>query len=250
MEQGEEIQSKRGRILAVALGLLAERGFHGAPISAIAKEAEIGVGTIYRYFKDKDSLIHEIFRELHSRYHQQVMTRFDPGRPLPERFHQIFDLLLRLFLAAPSEFRFMELYYYSPYATATAARLPAEEGVIFKTLQEAQAKGLCKDVPMQVLEALAWGPVVALAKEHSNRHLAVNDEIIAQTVQASWDAIRRCETRQAPHHRTTPDQPVKSGKKDAKQKQAAINHGQVLGTNDPRGNAPDPGSGLRQGRTR
>jgi len=191
MARDEELWDKRRRIMAVALGLLAERGFHGAPISAIAKEAEIGIGTIYRYFKDKDSLIHEIFRELHDRYQQQILAQFDPGRSLPERFHQIFDLLLRLFLAAPAEFRFMELYYYSPYATAAAARLPAEEGLIFQTLQEAREQGLCKDVPMQALEAMAWGPVVALAKEHSNRHLVVNNEIIAQTVQASWDAIRK-----------------------------------------------------------
>ncbi|MFH7325080.1 TetR/AcrR family transcriptional regulator [Desulfurivibrio sp. C05AmB] len=190
MAREKELQDKRRRIMAVALGLLAERGFHGAPIAAIAKEAGIGVGTIYRYFKDKDSLIHAIFRELHDRYQQQLLAEFDPDRPLPKRFSQIFSFLLRMFITAPAEFRFMELYYYSPYATASAARLPAEEGLILQTLQEAREQGLCKNVPMQALEAMAWGPVVALAKEHSNRHLAVNDEIIAQTVRASWDAIR------------------------------------------------------------
>ncbi|MDZ7640932.1 MAG: helix-turn-helix domain-containing protein [Desulfurivibrio sp.] len=65
---------KRQRIMAAALRLFAERGFHGAPTSAIAAEAGVGVGTIYRYFKDKDSLIHELCADLHERYQQAMLA--------------------------------------------------------------------------------------------------------------------------------------------------------------------------------
>ncbi|MDR1867263.1 MAG: TetR/AcrR family transcriptional regulator, partial [Treponema sp.] len=44
---------KRDDLLNAALKLIAGQGFHAAPMSQIAEEANIGVGTIYRYFKNK-----------------------------------------------------------------------------------------------------------------------------------------------------------------------------------------------------
>ncbi|MFU8818255.1 MAG: TetR/AcrR family transcriptional regulator [Desulfurivibrio sp.] len=181
---------KRQLIMTAALQLFAERGFHGAPTSAIAAGAGVGVGTIYRYFKDKDSLVHELCTELHQHYQQTILAELDPRLPPRERLEQIFAVLLRIFIAAPDEFRFMELYYYSSYATSPASRCPEEDSIVFQTIREAREQGLCKDAPLQVLEALAWGPLVALAKEHSNRNLVVDQKIMALTVRASWDAIR------------------------------------------------------------
>jgi AcrR family transcriptional regulator len=48
------------RILAAALELYAERGFHATQTPGIAKRAGLSVGGLYRYFRDK----HEIFLEL------------------------------------------------------------------------------------------------------------------------------------------------------------------------------------------
>jgi AcrR family transcriptional regulator len=48
------------RILAAALALYAEKGFHATQTPDIAERAGMSVGALYRYFRDK----HEIFREL------------------------------------------------------------------------------------------------------------------------------------------------------------------------------------------
>ncbi|MBQ4491867.1 MAG: helix-turn-helix transcriptional regulator, partial [Deltaproteobacteria bacterium] len=53
-------KDRRTSILEAALGLIAERGFHGTPAALIAERAGVGVGTIYRYFRDKDELIHAV----------------------------------------------------------------------------------------------------------------------------------------------------------------------------------------------
>ena len=186
-----EKTGKRELILQAALGLFAERGFHGSPTSAIAREAGIGVGTIYRYFQDKETLIHELFHDLQQGFHRHLLAGYDASAPLPRRFQQLLGQLLQLFIRNPTEFRFMELYYYSPYATAASSRLPDDQGIIYQVLREAQAQGLCKEVPMKVLEALAWGPLVALAKENSIRRLDIKREIIDQTARAAWDAVRQ-----------------------------------------------------------
>lgn len=47
---------RRADILKAATRVFAEKGFHKATMSDIAKQAEYAVGTIYLYFKDKQAL--------------------------------------------------------------------------------------------------------------------------------------------------------------------------------------------------
>jgi len=51
---------KRAEIIRAALELIAEHGFHGAPMAMIAEKAGVAAGTIYRYFESKDVLITEL----------------------------------------------------------------------------------------------------------------------------------------------------------------------------------------------
>jgi AcrR family transcriptional regulator len=54
----------REAIVAATLHLLAERGFHGATIDAIATLAGVGRNTIYRRWATKEELVAEALREL------------------------------------------------------------------------------------------------------------------------------------------------------------------------------------------
>jgi AcrR family transcriptional regulator len=54
----------REAIVATTLRLLAERGFQGATIEAIAAQAGVGRNTIYRRWTTKDELVADALREL------------------------------------------------------------------------------------------------------------------------------------------------------------------------------------------
>ena len=56
---------KRGRITEAAIAVFAERGFHAARVSDIARRAGVADGTIYLYFKNKEDLLLSIFEEQH-----------------------------------------------------------------------------------------------------------------------------------------------------------------------------------------
>jgi AcrR family transcriptional regulator len=55
-----DAERNRRRILAAARKLIAERGL-GVGYEEIAKEADVGVGTVYRRFPSRDELFHELF---------------------------------------------------------------------------------------------------------------------------------------------------------------------------------------------
>ena len=52
-----QLEDKRTKILEATLRLISEKGFHGTPISKVAKEAGVSTGIIYHYFKDKHELL-------------------------------------------------------------------------------------------------------------------------------------------------------------------------------------------------
>jgi len=63
------------RILDAACAEVVARGYDAASTSGIAKRAEIAVGSVYRYFPDKRSLIQAIERRNQARYTEAVRER-------------------------------------------------------------------------------------------------------------------------------------------------------------------------------
>ncbi|WP_027389042.1 TetR/AcrR family transcriptional regulator [Chrysiogenes arsenatis] len=180
--------NKREILLRSALELFSENGFHGTPISQIAGKAGVGVGTIYRYFAGKDELIQELFQELFVKISTQINQGIDDALPIRERFIALFGRLLSHFINEPRQFRFMEQYYYSPYAQHKPEEVGDHERIRL-LLQTARNSGIFKDLPLPVMESIAFGPIVALAKEHLSGRFQVNDHIANETVLACWDAL-------------------------------------------------------------
>jgi AcrR family transcriptional regulator len=55
---------KRKAILEAAVELFAEKGIAHAPTSAISSRAGVAEGTLFTYFKTKDELLNELYREM------------------------------------------------------------------------------------------------------------------------------------------------------------------------------------------
>lgn len=55
---------KERSIANAAVIVFARDGFHGAKITRIAKEAGVATGSVYLYFRNKESILHHLFAEL------------------------------------------------------------------------------------------------------------------------------------------------------------------------------------------
>lgn len=56
------LDASRERILAAALELVAEHGYSGCTVAAVAARAAVATGTVYTHFPGKASLVAEVFR--------------------------------------------------------------------------------------------------------------------------------------------------------------------------------------------
>jgi len=186
---------KRSDIMQASLDLIAEHGFHGAPMSMIAERAGVGAGTIYRYFENKDVLISDLHTELEVRVVAAVKEDYPEGKPVRERFIHLGSNLLRYFIVNPIIFRFLEQYYNSPYsADARANRfLNKSNGfrIFMDLFEEARTQQIIKDIPLFVHVALTIGPVTSLMRDHILGIIALDDTIILKSIEACWDGIKR-----------------------------------------------------------
>ena len=60
---GDKNGDKRTRIIDAAVAVFADKGFHAARVSDVAKRAGVADGTIYLYFKNKEDLLLSLFEE-------------------------------------------------------------------------------------------------------------------------------------------------------------------------------------------
>lgn len=183
---------KRATIMRAAMELVAEQGFHGTPTSQIAERAGIGVGTIYRYFRDKDELIEEIHEEVHVLFGECFTEHYDADLSIRENYLHIFTGLTRLFIAKKYETRFMEQYYNSPYGVAKKRAKDTEcDRSIHDFFETAKQQQVIKDLPLEFLVNLSLGAILFLVRDHHNGFISLDDQAITQIVEANWDGLKR-----------------------------------------------------------
>jgi AcrR family transcriptional regulator len=186
---------KREEIMHAALELIAEHGFHGAPMAMVADRAGVGAGTIYRYFESKDALITEIFSELEKKVVESLMEGYSRDRSLRDRFIHLSTMIIRYFIANAIHFRFIEQYMNSPYGVSLRReRLlgKARDIDLFRhLLQEGIDRRALKDLPLTLHFALAFGPILSLLRDHILGFVELDDALIQKAVEACWDGVRR-----------------------------------------------------------
>ncbi len=186
---------KREEVIKAALELIAEHGFHGAPMAMVADRAGVGAGTIYRYFESKDALIAEIFNELEKKVVEYLLQGYSLDRPLRERFIHLSTMIIRYFMDNAIQFRFIEQYMNSPYGVSLRReRLlgKARDIDLFRNLlQEGIDSRVLKDLPLTLHFALAFGPTLSLLRDHILGFMRLDDALIEKAVEACWDGVRR-----------------------------------------------------------
>jgi len=190
-----EISDRRSDIMRAALELIAERGFHGAPMAEIAEKAGVAAGTIYRYFESKDVLITELHRELEERVNAVLRKDYPDDCPLRERFVYLVRGLIRYFIAHPLHFRYMEQFFNSPYGIALHRdRLLGKSDnseIVMDIFDQGVEQQVIKALPRGVLFSLAFGPLISLIRDHILGFVTLDDTLIKQIPEACWDAIKR-----------------------------------------------------------
>ena len=78
-------QEIRDRILAAAIRVFSEKGYHSSTIADVVRESGLSVGAIYTYFSGKDELIRLSCDQIAARGLEQLAERLAPATTTAER---------------------------------------------------------------------------------------------------------------------------------------------------------------------
>jgi len=70
---------QRQEMLATALELFSEKGYHNVSMHEIAEKAEFAIGTLYKFFKNKEDLYKSLIKEQADRFHEALSKAIEEG---------------------------------------------------------------------------------------------------------------------------------------------------------------------------
>jgi AcrR family transcriptional regulator len=184
---------KRDDLLNAALKLIAEQGFHAAPMSQIAEKANIGVGTIYRYFKNKEELINGLYLEIRKRMAEAIMKGSDEKAPIKAQFVHALKNLIQYLMVNPTEIQFTEQYENSPFITeATKNEILKTASPLSDLLERAKREKLLKDLPFEMLMSMFSGVSMGLLKAYLQKKSSPAK--MNKAIEAIWDLLTKNNT--------------------------------------------------------
>lgn len=187
----ENLSDKKVAILKAALELISEHGFHGTPMSLVAQKANVGVGTIYRYYASKEDLINALYTHIKARITEAMLAGYSEDLPIRARFIKINRNLVKYYINHPTELRFVEQYANSPFITDSSRQESLQMlETIAMFFQFAQQQQVIKAVPIEILSSLVYGGVVSLAKLYLADSKLLDDNQLELALDALWDAIK------------------------------------------------------------
>jgi AcrR family transcriptional regulator len=189
--QLEDIYGKREAILNSTLTLIRQYGFHGTPMSMIAKHAGVAAGTIYHYFESKDALIDELYVHVSSRLAAALLVGDDEGQPYKERFFYCMMNHYTFYMKNPDALFFLEQYASSPYAKNNPIDAKGRFKHIFEFFECGIKNNILKNIDTKLLMPTIKGTLVAAANFQLAEHIVFTDDDIKVVINMIWDAIRR-----------------------------------------------------------
>ncbi len=94
MTDSEHATARREQILEAATTVFSETGFYQARMEDIAAAAGVSKGTIYLYFKDKDSLIQTLAEQIFAQELADLQLAQDTAGTAVERLTSFYEILI------------------------------------------------------------------------------------------------------------------------------------------------------------
>jgi TetR/AcrR family transcriptional regulator len=132
-----ELQRHRHEILKAALKIFSEGGFHGVTMQDIASEAEFAVGTLYKFFKNKEDLYRVLLVEKVEDIRNILVETIKSGIDEMDSLRKYLNNLIRL---VKKDEKFFRIFLSEIHGTTL--NVPIESGEELKNSREQSIKML------------------------------------------------------------------------------------------------------------
>ena len=183
-------KDKREAILQAMLELVAERGFHDAPMSLVARRAGTSAGIIYHYFPSKDELIRALYLHVKAKMGRFLIEGQVLDMPAEQAFKRVWMNAYRFYRTHQQEMKFLDQFENSPYCGGSPevealAEQDPNIALLLNLFRPRSAGGSLKDLPREAITELTIGVAGRLAKRAKPLKAKILEEIAA----SCWKAV-------------------------------------------------------------
>src|SRR5580704_2436135 len=147
-------EDKRNAILSAATRVFAERGL-GAATSAISNAGGVAEGTLFTYFKTKDDLVNELYRQIKLELADAMMSGFPRKKSVRHRLQHIWDCFVNWGVANPEQRKVLAQLEVSDRLSLESKRAGSAPFLEIQTMaQDAITQHVFQDLPQEFVAAV------------------------------------------------------------------------------------------------
>ncbi|MBM7564872.1 TetR/AcrR family transcriptional regulator [Paenibacillus sacheonensis] len=184
--------SKRQDIMAATLDLIHEEGLQAVTFSKIFKRANVGSGTIYNYFENKEEIVNALYREARLLMGEYLLKDYNPEASLYERFKCLQLNRLQFGIQCPKEYLFIDAFSFSPYISPELRSMDdahQSREVVISLIVEGQKQGIFREMDSHLCHQLIHGIISSILKGYYVQKYPLNELQMQQILEASWKTI-------------------------------------------------------------
>lgn len=185
----------KSRIDAAALHLFAERGADATPMPMIAECAGVAVGSLYRYYANKDELVARLYADNYARLAQELDRAQTQAATARDKVAAMVRFICGFFDREWDLARFLLLEQHVRLKTYSGAANPVD--VVYGVLAEGMRRGEVRRLDGVLATALVMGPVIQAATFLTYGRLTGPLSNAAEDIaEGIWAAIQNSETEE------------------------------------------------------
>jgi AcrR family transcriptional regulator len=184
-------ENKQEAVIEATIKLVNEIGFVSSSVAKIAKEAGVSPATIYVYYENKEDLLSSTYLAIKKKLSEYMLDGFDKSLPVRDILETLWKNTFKYVKNNAQQFIFAEQFSNSPYSDLV--NKDEVEGYflpLISVLQEGVEKKILKDVHPEILATFIFYPVITLSNKRLCKNIVISDELIEQSFQMAWDAIK------------------------------------------------------------
>lgn len=162
-------RDKRERIKAAARKLFSTKGFAATTTQEIAREADIGTGTLFLYVRSKEEVLVLLFRDEMDRVCEKAFSGLPPDAPLLDQLTAAYGGLIRFHSRSPELARIFVkevLFVGDGLRDSIAEFVGGLEGRSAVLIEAAKQRGeIASDVPAAALAENCFGTYLLLLQK-------------------------------------------------------------------------------------
>ncbi len=182
---------KRNALIQATIALVNNNGFHAAPMSKIAKMANVSPATIYLYFESKQDLVNQTYLEVKNAFTTYAFEAYDEEMAVEASFKMIW------FRIAEFKFRDCErgLFLAQCDNTPMIDEESRQEGIknlkpLLDLWKKGKEQGIIKPVSDYLLYAYTVNPLSYLMMVKKRNAFVPTKENINEAYQLAWDSMK------------------------------------------------------------